>query len=312
MTLTNMPELNTNTLVLLVLIVAIVLFDFFRRRKSDSKELMDIPRQSNKRRLFIRIFLLVALVATTFFLLNREDLKSLGYFEFDTPIEDVNNALSDLGKEADHQTYFDTVNPLFEKYFNCLECVEAISNINPKGTMNNEYCRYKIRHFTRAIELGTEDLGIYIQDMRYKGFVGDNYGAKERSKQIQAIIESLDEGDLKQYYHVIANYYLYQYSIYNQEYSVKNSFHLMAIQYYEMALNSVSQINPIDIKKKASQIASRMRAYNGSYANLSNGKYYWLYNFTQEDKKELCRFMSKLGSLGGEEIYEVLEDLCTN
>ena len=35
--------------------------------------------------------------------------------------------------------------------------------------MNN--CRYKIRHFTRAIELGTSDLSIYVQDMRFKNFV---------------------------------------------------------------------------------------------------------------------------------------------
>lgn len=307
-----MPEFDTNTLVLLVLILVIILFDFFRSRKSDSKELMDIPGQPNKKRLFIRVFLVVALGVITFFLLNREDSKSLGSFEFDTPIEDVNKVLSDLGEEVGEQTYYDTVNPLFEKYYNCLECVEAISNKNPGGKMNNEYCRYKIRHFTRAIELGTSDLSIYVQDMRFKNFVGDNYGAKERSKQIQMIIESLDEGDLKQDYHSIGNYYLYQYNIYNQEYSVKNSIHLIAIQYYEMALDSVSQINPIDIKKLANGIANKMRFYSGSFANLSRGKYYWWYKFPQEDKKELCQFMSRLGSLGAEEIYEVMQDLCSN
>ena len=307
-----MPELNTNTLALLVLILVILLFDFFRNRKSNSKELIDTTKQSNKKKLFIRIFLVVALGVITFFLLNREDSKSLGSFEFDSPIEDVNKVLSDLGEEVGDQTYYETVNPLFEKYYNCLECVEAISNKNPIGTMNNDYCRYKIRHFTRAIELGTSDLGIYVQDMRFKNFVGDNYGAKERSKQIQMIIESLDEGDLKKDYQSIGNYYLYQYNIYNQEYSVKNSFHLIAIQYYEMALDSVSQINPIDIKKLASGIANKMRFYSGSFANLSSGKYYWWYKFPQEDKKELCQFMSRLGSLGAEEIYEVMQDLCSN
>ena len=105
-----MPDLNTNTLVLLVLILVILLFDFFRSRRSDSKELMDIPGQPNKKRLFIRIFLVVALGVITFFLLNREDSKSLGSFEFDTPIEDVNKVLSDLGEEVDEQTYYDTVN----------------------------------------------------------------------------------------------------------------------------------------------------------------------------------------------------------
>ena len=41
-----MPELNTNTPVLLVLILSILLFDFFKRRKSDSKELMNTEGNS--------------------------------------------------------------------------------------------------------------------------------------------------------------------------------------------------------------------------------------------------------------------------
>ena len=50
---------------------------------------------------------------------------------------------------------------------------------------------------------------------------------KERSKQIQMIIESLDEGDLKQDYH--SRQLLYQYNIYNQEYSKFHSFNSYSI-----------------------------------------------------------------------------------
>ena len=63
------------------------------------------------------------------------------------------------------------------------------------------------------------------------------------------IIESLDEGDLKQDYHSVNQLLTYI----NTTFAIRNTllkFHsLMTIQYCEMALDSVSQINPIDIKK---------------------------------------------------------------
>ena len=43
---------------------------------------------------------------------------------------------------------------------------------------------------------------------------------------------------------------------------------------------------------------------------IYQGKYYWWYKFQRT--KELCQFMSRLGSLGAEEIYEVMQDLCSN
>ena len=320
-----MPELNTNTLVLLVLILSILLFDFFKRRKSDSKELMNTEGNSNnKKKIFIRIFLLIALVTTTFFLLNQKDSKVSDITLSSSLIEDFHKELSAIGsrevgidgsekfRDLNIDNYINIVSPLFEKYYNCLECVEAICYTHPYGGLTDTYGRYKISHFTRAIELGSRNLYIYIQEMRYKNYVGDKYGAIERSNQIQTIIDNSGEIDLKPYFKQIGDYYLYQADIHNLEYSLSNSYQSMALQYYEKAMESVSRTNPLDIKNIASDIGRRMVNYSTSFANRSGDNYYWWHSFPQEERRELCRFMSRLGSLGAKEIYELIEDLCSN
>ena len=320
-----MSQLNTNTLVLLVLILAILLFDFFRNRKSNSKELIDTTKQSNKKKLFIRVLLLVSLVAITFFIINKKNSIASNIALSSSPIEDFHKEFSALKfsdgatKEAaldlelSRDEYFEVVSSFFEKYYDCLECLEIICNTHPsQGNLDETYARYKIVHFTRAIELGSSDLDILVQDMRYKDFAGDNYGAKERSKQIQLILESLDESDIKRYYHSIGNYYLFQARIYDWEYSLVNSYHLIALQYYEKALDALSQENPLEIEYKANGIADKMIHYHQSFAQRSGGKYYWRYKFPEKDKREICRLMSRLGSLGAVEIYELMKELCSD
>jgi hypothetical protein len=306
-------------LILLCVIGVIFLLDFILnsiKKKSVSNtvvELMNTEGNSNnKKKIFIRIFLFAALSITVYFLLNQKDSKFINIAEPLTPIEDVRNKLSALGENSCEEVYFTEINSLFEKYYDCLECVEKISYFHSGCLLDDEYARHKIRHFARAIELGSSDLEILVQDMRYKDFAGDNYGAKERSKQIQMIIESLDEGDLKRYYHSVGNYYLFQADIYDWKYSIVNSYHLIAIQYYEKALEAVSQENPLVIKDKAIRIADKMIYYHRSFANRYEGKYYWWYNFPGKDRKDICGFMSRLGSLGAEEMYEVMKDLCSN
>lgn len=315
-----MPELNTNTLVLFVLILVILLFDFFRSRKSDSKELMDIPGQPNKKRLFIRIFLVVALGVITFFLLNLEDIKSLGSFEFDTPMEDVNNELSgqfdsrieDVNKELSalgeitDGSYYQEITPLFEKYFNCLECIEAISRFHPIGSLTQEYARFKIQHFSRAIDLGSNDIELYTQDMRYKLEVKDKYGAIKRDKEIQNIIENLDKIPVYSY-RSIGTYYLLKSSVYDLQHSLSYSHHLDAIKWYGLALDALNQERPSEIKKEASKIANKMRFYPRSF-KYNRGS--WVKDIPEKDREELCEFMSRLGSMGGENIYELIQNLC--
>jgi len=314
-----MPELNTNTLVLLVLIVAIVLFDFFRRRKSDSKELMDIPRQSNKKRLFIRFFLLLALGAITFFLLNREDSKSLDSFEIDLPIEEVNDELSgqfdsrivEVNKELSalgkltERDFYSEITPLFEKYYDCLECIEAISLLSPGGSMTKEFARFRIQHFSRAIDLGSNNIEIYTQDMRYKLYVKDKYGAIKRDKEIQNIIENLDKIPVYSY-SSIGTYYLLKSSVYDIQHSLSYSHHLDAIKWYGLALDALNQERPSEIKKKVSNIANKMRFYSGSFNYYGS----WVKDIPVKDREELCKFMSRLGSMGGEDIYELIQKLC--
>ena len=314
-----MPEFNSNTLALLVLILAILLFDFFRNRKSNSKELIDTTKQSNKKRLFFRIFLLTALGAFTFFLLNREDSKSLDSFEFDLPIEevndelsgqfdsrieDVNKELSALGKITD-ESYYREITPLFEKYYDCLECIEAISRFHPIGSLTQEYARFKIQHFSRAIDLGSNDIGLYTQDMRYKLEVKDKYGAIKRDKEIQNIIENLDKIPVYSY-SSIGTYYLLKSSVYDIQHSLSYSHHLDAIKWYGLALDALNQERPSEIKKEVSNIAKKMRFYSGSF------KYYgsWVKDIPEKDREELCEFMSRLGSMGGEDIYELIQNLC--
>lgn len=315
-----MLDLHINTIVLILLILAILLFDFYRSRKSDSKELMDIPGRSNKKRLFITIFLVVALGVITFFLLNREDSKSLGSFEFDLPIEEINNELSgqfdsrieDVNKELSALgeltagSYYQEITPLFEKYYDCLKCIEAISRFHPSGSLTQEYARFKIQHFSRAIDLGSNDIGLYTQDMRYKLEVKDKYGAIKRDKEIQNIIENLDKIPVYSY-RSIGTYYLLKSSVYDIQHSLSYSHHLDAIKWYGLALDALNQERPSEIKKEASKIANKMRFYPGSF-KYNGGS--WVKDIPEKDREELCEFMSRLGSMGGEEIYELIQNLC--
>jgi hypothetical protein len=316
------------------------------KRKDFGKKLIDDARNSKKKKnIIFRILFIVILSSVSYFFITHEGMKLTKMFEYNSPIEKVKKRLSSFKNNRPSSDYFKVVTPLFEEYYDCLECVEYISHFNLDEELNDEYARYKIPHFSRAIELGSKDLYVYIQDLRYKFFVKDKFGAEQRNDQIQEFLENFEEEALRPFYYDIGAYYFilaYQtiskaiddldrklsldkkeardyYDLYNVEMARGNSYEKLAFQYIRKGINKDMNNSSANLKENVLRITNDLANYYSSirkvlisYQRVSLSWIDYVNNrFSDEDRRERCLIMSDLGSLGGEKIYEWMKPICS-
>lgn len=310
------------------------------RSKEFGKRLIDKSDNSeNKNPATFRILFLAYLIIISYFIINPQGFNFTQIFSINSPVEKVKKRLASFKSNRSASDYFEIITPLFEEYYDCLECVEYISHFNLDKDLDAEYARAKISHFSRAIELGSKDLYIYVQDMKYKFFLKDKYGAEERDMQIRNLLNNLDEEDLKPFYYEIGKYHLtiaYQiifnaineydrarsrgkegvYDVYSSEMTRANTSEKKAFEYLEEALGAELQNHSVKSKENAILYANELANYFSSIREVLTGVgMMWIsyvnFEISPEDREKRCLLMSKLGSLGGDEIYKWMNPICT-
>jgi len=318
-----MPELNTNTLVLLVLILVILLFDFFRRRKSDSKELVTVEKRGSiKKYLFISVLLvLVAIVLMKIISYapqydTRTNEIKIEQTEKITELESLKSELEkydfDDPRWKNVDDFFSILDPLFKKYYSCLECVELLANTYEGGGMNDNFAQKKVIQFSRAIELGTKDIDILLQNVRYKIYLKDKVGYNQGLVLLEEKFnddKGVEKYDNTQY----AVFYVYKSQILEMKEVIDDNIHLMAIEYFDKSLNDVKD-DPDLLKKRSEWIVDKLKYdashWFGNYYDYDYNKKRWLLGFPYSQRGTLCSLLSRTGSYGAEEAYNMITKEC--
>lgn len=313
-----MPELNTNTLVLLVLIVAIVLFDFFRRRKNDSKQLVPIEKRGSLKKYIVISVLLVLVAIVLMKMMNYSEQNDILTDEVKieqsakkTELESLKSALEkydfDDPRWENEDYFFSLLDTFFKKYYSCLECVELLANTYGRGGMTDTYAQKKVIQFSRAIELGTTDINILLQNVRYKIHLKDKVGYNQGMVLLEEKFND-DKGVEKYKNTQYALFYVYKSQISNMREVIDNNIHLMAIEYFDKSLNDVKD-DPDQLKKRSEWIVNTLKydAVHWFGTNYNNYNRKW---FPYPQRETLCSLLSRTGSYGAQEAYMMITDNC--
>ena len=316
-----MPELNTNTQVLLVLILVILLFDFFRRRKSDSKELVTVEKRGSiKKYLVISVLLvLVAIVLMKMINYSPQNDTSTNEIKIEqsskkTEIESLKSELEkydfdDPKWKNEEDNFFSILDTFFKKYYSCLECVELLASTYGTGLMTDTYAQKKVIQFSRAIELGTKDIDVLLQNVRYKIYLKDKVGYNQGLVLLEEKFND-DKGVEKYENTQYALFYVYKSQILEMKEVIDDNIHLMAIEYFDKSLNDVKD-DPDKLKSRSEWIVDRLK-YNASHWF---GPYYdynknWVLKFPYSQRETLCSLLSRAGSYGAQEAYNMITNEC--
>lgn len=297
------------SIILLLILLFVMAYDFIRSKISKSTEISLNNKKSNNKKKVLLSFSLIALAITFFY--NKDILGIKLKFEpirdlsNKTDIEILNERLIELNFENDNGAWVQKItndnftkylDPLFEKYYDCLDCIESISKTyRDGGTLDDDFAKIKIKHFNRAIELGTRDLDIIAQSGRYRGKLNDIEGARESFELGIKLINSSDvefsKSDL--------SYFYLQYAY------IDNNINMLhkSIDYY-------TEIYKISEFKKVEVLNSTAGMIN-YYAGFAFKKKYS--NYVYEDNKlrlKICRLFSRLGELGSDTAYDHINQFC--
>lgn len=315
-------ELNINTVVLIVLILAILIFDFFRRKKSDSKQLVPIEkRDSPKKYIVISILLALFAIVLIGYDLNYSEQNDILTDEVKIEQTEKNTELESLKSELEKydfddsrwknvDDFFSILDPLFKKYYSCLECVELLANTYGGARMGDNLAQKKVIQFSRAIELGTKDINILLQNVRYKIYLKDKVGYNQGLVLLEEKFN--DDKGVEKYDNLeYAHFYVYKSQILEMKEVIDDNIHLMAIEYFDKSLNDVKD-DPDQLKSISEWIVERLE-YNASHwfdTYYDKNKNRYLLWFPYSQRETLCSLLSRAGSYGAQGAYNMITKKC--
>lgn len=213
-------------------------------------------------------------------LIKLEFKEEGGNWEFDVQLSSLKT----------NKEFSNRLDPLFEKYYNNLDCIELLANTYTGSSLEDDFAKIKIRHFSRAIELGTRDLDIVTQSARYRHELNDRIGARRDFeyglKLITQIPDEFSDGNYGYFYLYYANF-------------TQNLTHLeTCLTYYEKVFKKEKYREVDDLN----QFISRLE-YNASFAfNMNCARKY-----EEEICQRICRLYLRLSDLGSTNAFDKLK-----
>lgn len=305
--------MDKNILILLLVILVVVIYDFVKTKKSTTSEI-SIPKHKSSRRNKIIVFISILAILTT--ILFYKDFISILNFNSETIISEKSEIelLKDeliklefkevggdwifgeqLNSLKTNEEFSNLLDPLFEKYYNNLDCIELLAHTYSGGNMNDNFAKIKVRHFSRALELGTRNLSIVAQSARYRNFLNDRIGARRDFEYgLKLIIENPEEFSDNTY----ANFYIYY------AYFTQNLTHLeTSLTYYEKVLKTEKYRKVDDLNS----LVGRLDFYASFAFNMNCTRKY-----EEEICQRICRLYLRLSDLGSTNAFDKLKKLNCN